>query len=481
MAQVSINFVEIPIDWGIESTYWAEGDTLSGIPVQLGTPGGGNTWDFSGVSSANEFSQMIVPASATPYGNEFPDANLVLEADDMIQFGLPGEGYMFFELSQNSLLLDGIGIEFEGTPVPVVFENPVTWAEMPLDFGDDWLNSFLFQYEFDSAGMEYRLDLEGTFDMEVDAYGDLSVPFGDTEALRLRNDINIDITLYLILFGFPIEVYNQGMSYISYFWVAEDMNMTALVMSQEGETNPNFTNASTFSVMSDITPGLYSADLIPANPPVQIPAGGGNIEFTLTMSNNMQEPGTFTAWTGAYLPSGLFYGPILIREVTLNSGVSIVRPLTQVIPANAPAGTYYYVLELNEGGFGEAQSRGGFSFEKLGADGYASANEGWEIYGWDDEIALAENATPSGFELYNAYPNPFNASTTLSFQLYQDGDVSLRVFDITGREAAELLEGYMNEGSHQLTWNAERVASGVYFAVMESGGIVQTQKLILVK
>ena len=72
---------------------------------------------------------------------------------------------------------------------------------------------------------------------------------------------------------------------------------------------------------------------------------------------------------------------------------------------------------------------------------------------------------PNKIEFYTAYPNPFNPSTSLSFSLPQTGEVSLKLFDITGRNVATLANGKYNAGSHRLNWNAETYASGIYFEI----------------
>ena len=78
------------------------------------------------------------------------------------------------------------------------------------------------------------------------------------------------------------------------------------------------------------------------------------------------------------------------------------------------------------------------------------------------------------------YPNPFNPSTRINFDLPFAGQVSLIVYDITGRKVAELAGGYNERGHHSVTWNASNQASGVYFAMFiarDSQGNVKYSKL----
>ena len=488
-AQVSVNFFEVPFDWGIESVYWAEADTGLGIPVNLGSPGGNQSWDYSNISSANEFSQTIVSADSTPYGNEYPNANMVMASDDLSQFGFEGPGFIYYAMTPNSLNLLGIGLEFGGMQFPLVFEEPLTWFELPLDYQDDWSNNLYMEIPFDSAGMEYRIDISLNFDFAADAWGELIIPLGNFDALRVRNDIDIEVEVNLMLFGIPIPVMTENFNYISYIWVSEYLNMNALIMSQMGETNPNFTNASSFAVMADITFGDISAYATAANPPVQIPAGGGNFTYEVDIYNNLSSQNVFDVWMGVFLPNGSYYGPVFLRpDLNMQPNSNVFRNINQNIPGNAPAGTYHYTVFAGDASTNTVQSMGGFTFEKLGTDGIDS---GWEVYGWDEEFALT---TPTDFALNAPYPNPFNPVTTISFELASACNVTLDIFDVTGRsvrvqQAAPLQNQYMPAGSHQVVFDAEGMTSGVYFVrleVLPGAGTRQhserqTRKMLLIK
>jgi hypothetical protein len=87
---------------------------------------------------------------------------------------------------------------------------------------------------------------------------------------------------------------------------------------------------------------------------------------------------------------------------------------------------------------------------------------------------------PSSFNL-SAFPNPFNPSTTLSFTLPQTGSVRLAVYDILGREVKLLQEGIVEAGEYAVTFDGSDLSSGIYFARLESTGMVKTQKLLLLK
>ena len=88
---------------------------------------------------------------------------------------------------------------------------------------------------------------------------------------------------------------------------------------------------------------------------------------------------------------------------------------------------------------------------------------------------------PTEFSLSEAYPNPFNPSTTVELTLPEAGYVSVMVYNITGQFIAELADSYMDANQYQFTWEAENVPSGMYLLRAEYAGQVSTQKLMLLK
>jgi len=96
-------------------------------------------------------------------------------------------------------------------------------------------------------------------------------------------------------------------------------------------------------------------------------------------------------------------------------------------------------------------------------------------------VEAIHNAIPAAYRLSANYPNPFNPVTTIRYDVSTTGPVSLKVFDLLGREVATLVEGTTATGSHTVTWDATAFPSGVYLCRMDAGDFVQTRKMVLLK
>lgn len=90
-------------------------------------------------------------------------------------------------------------------------------------------------------------------------------------------------------------------------------------------------------------------------------------------------------------------------------------------------------------------------------------------------------AVPAGMTLSQNYPNPFNPSTTISFAIPQAADVTLRVFDVNGREVALVAQGGFAAGTHTLVFDASDLPSGLYSYRLESSGVILSRVMQLVK
>ncbi len=96
-------------------------------------------------------------------------------------------------------------------------------------------------------------------------------------------------------------------------------------------------------------------------------------------------------------------------------------------------------------------------------------------------VKESKNEIPTTYSLSQNYPNPFNPSTTISFALPSRSFVSLKVFDILGRELSTIVSGELQAGTYNRQWNAANMSSGVYFYRLQAGSFIETKKLLLLK
>lgn len=101
-------------------------------------------------------------------------------------------------------------------------------------------------------------------------------------------------------------------------------------------------------------------------------------------------------------------------------------------------------------------------------------------------VAEIENKVPEKFEISSNYPNPFNPTTSIKYSLPVGENVSIIIYDITGKEVAKLVNNYQNAGTYVVTWNGKdnygaQAASGVYLYRIQAGNYVKTQKMTLLK
>ena len=123
----------------------------------------------------------------------------------------------------------------------------------------------------------------------------------------------------------------------------------------------------------------------------------------------------------------------------------------------------------------------------LKSDGYVT-EDGWYV---DDINLIAYEFVPTDAEPFAAnitsysleqnYPNPFNPTTEIEFKVPQAGLVSLKVFDLLGKEIVTLINEHKSVGAYKVNFDASRLPSGVYFYRLQAGDFIQTKKMVLLK
>ena len=105
--------------------------------------------------------------------------------------------------------------------------------------------------------------------------------------------------------------------------------------------------------------------------------------------------------------------------------------------------------------------------------------DGTETFGKETEVR--NDDVPLRFSLMQNFPNPFNPTTVINYELPFSGNVSLRIYDVTGREVATLVNETQQAGRYSVDFNGRDLATGVYYCKISAGSFVSVKKMILVK
>ncbi len=232
-----------------------------------------------------------------------------------------------------------------------------------------------------------------------------------------------------------------------------------------------------------LEPGLV---MIPLN--TEIPPEGGDLSFSLEMTNTF--PGTYpgvTFWTEAITPSGELITPIFQQMFTVEPYmIFAVDEAVQPVPEWAEPGDYTFIASVGYPGT-EFLATDSFEFTKLsGPDTTSRSSSAWSATEGLSPFFTAGNNIESQlateYSLSVAYPNPFNAMTTLAVVLPEAAELNIEVFDILGQRVTSLASGTYLAGEQKFTFDASRLASGLYFIhASVPGRLSETQKVMLVR
>lgn len=123
----------------------------------------------------------------------------------------------------------------------------------------------------------------------------------------------------------------------------------------------------------------------------------------------------------------------------------------------------------------------------VGGDGSGGDSPGMRKYiFWGGKnhssISKVNSQIPTVFALYQNYPNPFNPATKIKYDLPKNTNVTIKIYDILGREVTTLVRNeFKQAGRYEVSWNANNYASGVYFYRIEAGSFVSAKKMVLIK
>jgi hypothetical protein len=203
----------------------------------------------------------------------------------------------------------------------------------------------------------------------------------------------------------------------------------------------------------------------------------GNQPYDLSgcfLSDNRGEVAKWTFPNGTVLNSGEF---LVIYEDALGFGLSSTgSDVIMLTAVDSTTGLDFYDFgsqspDMSEGRYPDGTNN--WEFFKRPTRGTSNSNQ---TAANDDQAVI-----PIKFALFQNYPNPFNPGTTISFSLPETGKVSLKIFNVLGKEVATLVDGRLDAGDHFYHWQANDMASGLYYITIKAGAHHQTKKMLLIR
>lgn len=314
------------------STFLSANDERESFTVNVGLPGANQTWDLTGQTIPNPilFQASYLEPQNTPYDTAFAAANFVARFTDPANPGF--EIYEYVNISPSAWTDLG---DVTVTPPPqdtVIIEKQVALAvQLPLEFNATWTN--VRSDTFGDIGTFAIISKDSIINL-VDGWGTVITPVGSYNCLRLRE---LDyFTTTTIINGVPTSTDME--MYINYIWVTREALAIANVSSQDGETDPNFTDASGFSI---ITPSTGIEDL----------TNEGNLAGSFQLEQNYPNPFNPTTSIRFSLPGSEFVELSIYNqlgqkvETLINKQMAAGSYSLNWNAEGLPSGVYFYRLQ----------------------------------------------------------------------------------------------------------------------------------------
>lgn len=248
-AQAQITVTSTDVLGLIGKTHEIESDTTFSVTVNVGSAGANQTWDFRNVTmQAERYSNLFMNRQGTPFAAQFPQANFVQKTTFPAEPG--SEFYLYVQVTSTSLQTVGSGVITPDTSFAGLDgTNEVT--PLPLQFGATWNTT-----ESDTIGdpQTFAIITASNTSNTVDGWGQVRVPIGDFDCLRIRANSE---TITKTIFSGTVFLADTTTT-IDYIWISKNNFYVAMAVSQDGETNPNFTDAASFSRLASTTTSVTS-------------------------------------------------------------------------------------------------------------------------------------------------------------------------------------------------------------------------------
>ena len=190
-----------------------------------------------------------------------------------------------------------------------------------------------------------------------------------------------------------------------------------------------------------------------------------------------------TGWVSVPVPSqipGTYYTAFTFDSS--NTLFAALEEYSYTTGRSLGRGIYYTINQGASWTFAGLDSMNVNQIVSYGSSTYAVTDRGIYIVNKNGAMAVkVQNQIPLKYELFQNYPNPFNPATVLSFVISHSSFIKLKVYDVLGNEIKTLVNEYKPAGKYTISFDASKLASGIYFYVLKAGNNMIAKKMILLK
>lgn len=222
---------------------------------------------------------------------------------------------------------------------------------------------------------------------------------------------------------------------------------------------------------------------------IDIIESGKNYGWRITEGNHCYNPSSGCDFTGIELPVWEYdhsdTGGYSITGGYVYHGSDASELTNKYIYADYVTGNIWALTKVGNDYQNELLFNTSYNVSTFGVDEQSElyfANYSGTIYKFEgDPVTSVGELSPNNFELHQNYPNPFNPDTVIEFTLRNKEFISLKIFDVLGKEISTLINKEMGEGAHQVKFNGDNLSSGIYIYRLSSTNFSSSKTMILLK
>ncbi|MBN1633449.1 MAG: carboxypeptidase regulatory-like domain-containing protein [Ignavibacteria bacterium] len=205
----------------------------------------------------------------------------------------------------------------------------------------------------------------------------------------------------------------------------------------------------------------------------------------LYVNSNLTNINVGVIRTNVTQSQGLISGTVFKQQKTGLNEALVYAKLNNIIKGFAISGNdgHYIINNIQAGTYNIITNRPGYYSNStiVTATGGTMSNINFTLLPYYTSVKNISAEVPDKYQLYQNYPNPFNSMTNIKFQMSNAGFAKLIVFDLLGRVVAILVNEKLKPGKYEVMFDAENLASGIYFYRLQTDTYTETRRMILVK